>query len=378
MAALLETIVSVGLIAVTVPTTLASLLTRRLFSDAELSFREDLQRSFTRDLSILPLDTIKRHLEQPTIDRLLNSPRFSALASQLCIPLSNHLCKGTWICGGPSQDTKPDPEEKNRIILLWLHGGAYYFGHPLGSATTLLRVSEIVASKGFTLSIFSLQYTLAPEGRFPMQQKEAVAAYQYLLSLGFDSQRIIIAGESAGGHLAISCLSGLGAADGDIPKPRGALLLYPWVKLEHQSPSFKRNKHKDALSKRMLDRGVEAVGARNAETGAEGQVGLMDFTKPGPFNGDKNWKAILPAKTWVNVGSHDVFLHDIKAFVASAKADGASIELQVTPGMGHGWQLGLDQATQKHYYSLGSGQDVPKGIMRGSENFAEGLVTLLM
>ncbi|KAL2809257.1 Alpha/Beta hydrolase protein [Aspergillus granulosus] len=376
VAAIRETIVSLGLIAVTAPTILASLLARRLLSDSELSFKEDLQRSFTRGLSILPLGTIKRYLEQPPIDSLLNSPRFSALRSQLCIPVSNNLCKGTWICGGASQDPKPDPEETNRIVLLWLHGGAYHFRHPLGSAATLLRVSEIVESKGFALSIFSLQYTLAPEGKFPTQQNEAVSAYQYLLSLGFDPQRIIIAGESAGGHLAISC--SLGLAEADIPKPRGALLLFPWVKLEHYSPSFKTNKHKDALNKRLLDRCVEAVGARDGETGAEGKLGLVDFTKPGPFNGDKNWKDILPAKTWVNVGSHDVFLHDIETFVASAEADGADIELQVTPRMGHGWQLGLDRATEKEYCSLGSGQDVPKGIMRGSENFAEGLVKLLM
>ncbi|KAJ0414895.1 Alpha/Beta hydrolase protein [Aspergillus carlsbadensis] len=378
MAAIRETIVSLGLIAVTVPTTLASLLARRLLSDSELSFKEDLQRSFTRDLSILPLGTIKRHLEQPPIDPLLGSPRFSALKSQLCISISNDLCKGAWICGGASQDPRPDPEEKNRIVLLWLHGGAYYFGHTFSSAATLLRVSEIVGSKGFILSIFSLDYTLAPEGKFPKQQNEAVAAYQYLLSLGFNLQQIIIAGESAGGHLAISCLSGLAAAEGDIPKPRGALLLYPWVNLEHYSPSFKTNKHKDALNKRLLDRCVEAVGASSGETGAESKLGLVDFTKRGPFDRDKYWKDILPAKTWVNVGSHDVFLHDIEKFVASAEADGADLELQVTPRMGHGWQLSLDRVTEKEYCSLGSGQDVPEGIMRGSENFADGLLRLLM
>jgi acetyl esterase/lipase len=395
MAALWETIISLGLISVMVPITLVSLLARRLRSDSELSFREDLQRSFTREcesvhapfspastndhsLSVLPLGTIKRHLEQPPIDRLLNSPRFSALSSQLCISVSNDLCKGTWICGGASHERNPDQKQKNRIILLWLHGGAYYFGHSLSSAVTLLRVSEIVGSQGFALSIFSLQYTLAPDGKFPTQQKEAVTAYQYLLSLGFDPQRIIIAGESAGGHLAISCLLGLAAAEGDVPKPRGALLLYPWVNLQHNSPSFKTNKHRDALNKRLLDRCAEAVRARNGETGVEGKLGLVDFTKPRPFDGDRSWKDILPAKTWVNVGSHDVFLHDIKSFVATAEADGADVELQVTPRMGHGWQLGLDRATEKEYCGLRSGQDVPKGIMRGSDNFAEGLLRLLM
>ncbi|KAL4865669.1 Alpha/Beta hydrolase protein [Aspergillus spectabilis] len=307
-----ETIVSVGLIVVTVPTILASLLARRLLSDSELSFKEDLQRSFTR-------------------------------GNQLCNPVSNDLCKGTWICGAPGNETPQDPKKD--------------------PATTPLRISEIIESTGFILSIFSLD--------------EAVAAYRYLLSLGFDPQRIVIAGQSAGGHLAISCLLRLAATGGGLPKPRSALLLYPWVNLANSSPSFGKNKHRDALDKRLLDRCVEAVGAKDGETG-EGKLGLVDFTKPGPLGGDKNWKEILPAKTWVNVGSHDVFLHDIETFVASAEADGANIELQVTPRMGHGWQLGLDRTTEKEYCGLGSGEDVPKGIMRGSENIAKGLVKLLM
>ncbi|KAL2845309.1 Alpha/Beta hydrolase protein [Aspergillus pseudoustus] len=383
-----ETIISVGLIAVTVPSILVSLLARRLVTDSEIPFKEDLQRSFARGLSILPLGVIKRHFRQPPIDTLLNSPRFSASNNELCTRVSNsNLCNGFWICGAPrnephqDQDRDPDLTEENNFVLLWLHGGAYYFGHPLGCTATLLRVSEIVKSRteNLSLRIFALEYTLAPEGKFPTQQQQSLAAYRYLHSLGFRPEQIVVAGESAGGHLAISCLLGLEGRE--LPKPRGALLLFPWVNLENSSPSFVKNKNKDALSRRLLDRCVEAVGAKDGGD----ELGLVDFTqrcsvegKKENKNKEKSWKDVLPAKTWVNVGSHDLFLHDIQSFVANAEADGADIELQVTPCMGHGWQIGLDQPTVKEYCNLGPGQEVPNGVMRGSESIAEGLLKLLV
>ncbi|KAL3484501.1 Alpha/Beta hydrolase protein [Aspergillus germanicus] len=373
-AAIRDTAVLVALTIVTVPGIVASLLARRLFSESDIPLKEDLRRSILRGLSVvLPIATIKRFNAPPRIDTLLNSPRFNTSKHHLCTPVATTEFTGTWI-RAPSPTSSAD---ETQSVLLWFHGGAYCLGHALGNTTSLLRASELITERkaDVSLAIFSVEYSLGPTAKFPTQQREALAAYRYLTDQGIAPEKIVVAGVSAGGHLAISCL--LAIAEEGIAKPRGALLLCPWVNLNNASPSFKANRHRDTLSKRLLDRCVEAVGAGvDCEPDASN---LVDFTTPRSHLADspKTWADILPARTWVNVGSHDVFLHDIQTFVQNASADGASVEFQVSPGMAHAWQFKLDRATQAEYCGMGPGGDVPVGVMPGSENIAEGLLRVL-
>jgi hypothetical protein len=138
--------------------------------------------------AVVPLATIKRYNAPPRNNTLLNSTRFSEIKQNLCTPVSTAKFTGTWI---------------RTFVLLWLHGGAYCLGHALGNCTTLLRVSELIAEKtpDTSLAIFSVEYTLGPEARFPTQQREALAAYRYLLDRGIAPERIVVGGVSAGGHL---------------------------------------------------------------------------------------------------------------------------------------------------------------------------------
>jgi acetyl esterase/lipase len=333
--------------------------------------------TYTHSLSaVLPLATIKRFNAPPRIGTLLKSPRFNASKYHLCSLVATPEFTGTWI-RAPSPTSSAD---ETQSVLLWFHGGAYCLGHALGNTTSLLRVSELIKERkpDISLAIFSVEYTLGPEAKFPTQQREALAAYRYLIDQGISPERIVVAGVSAGGHLAISCL--LAIAEEGIAKPRGTLLLYPWVNLRNSSPSFETNRHNDTLSKSLLDRCVKAVGAGPGGDCEPDALRLVDFTTPRPHlhDGPKAWADILPARTWVNVGSHDIFLHDIQAFVQNASADGASVELQVSPGMAHAWQFKLDRATQSEYCGLGPGEEVPAGVMPGSENIAEGLLTVLV
>lgn len=94
--------------------------------------------------------------------------------------------------------------------MLWMHGGGYCFGNALQPLSTLLRVTEVAKGVGVDLDILSIEYTLAPDAMFPQQQEQAVAAYRYLIEdEHIDPGSIIVGGESAGGHLALSCLVGL-------------------------------------------------------------------------------------------------------------------------------------------------------------------------
>lgn len=301
---------------------------------------------------------------------LLASNRYRTSKRQLCIGVFDEQFSGYWLCKGPPGE--PQEPKESDIVLYWIHGGAYIAGDPLGAAPVLLRIVEIAASRGISTSIFTLDYTVAPEKTLPHQQHQAVAAYRHLLEVeGVHASKIIVAGESAGGHLALSFLMTL-ADTTDLQRPAGALLLFPWVNLANSSPSFIQNKHKDILTKHLLDRCSRAAVGNAAGNNNITQNELVDLAKPRK-NG-QSWRQVMPAHTWINVGTHDLFVHEIQNLVELARADGARVELELTDGMHHGWQFSKDKHWERQYCALDPDDEVPTGMMPGSENIAEGLL----
>lgn len=328
---------------------------------------------------------------------MLSAPRFQNYDGQLCTKVSTGLGSAYWICKGrprgssePPRTQHPDPRESD-LVLFYIHGGAYVFGEPLGSTLLLLRAAEIAAERGVNVSIFTVGYTLAPTGKFPLQQRQAVAAYRYLLDVEhISADKIVVAGESAGAHLAMTCLSGI--AQANLPKPAASLLLFPWISLTNSSPSFERNKHKDVLTKTLLDRcATEVLGteANNADQAVQAdpnatyeginwdQLELVDLTRPPTkAKGDGknlNWKQIMPEFTWINVGEHDMFYDDIQTFVRQAEADGARIELDITPKKPHGWHAG-DRPNADTLIKMEPDAQVPAGMLPGCENVGNALL----
>lgn len=111
-------------------------------------------------------------------------------------------------------------------VVLYLHGGAYCLGSP---ATHRGLTSRIALATG--LPVFSLDYRLAPEHRFPAAIDDAVAAFRALCADG----PVIVAGDSAGGGLALA--TALSLRDAGAPMPASLVLLSPWCDLEiHGKP----------------------------------------------------------------------------------------------------------------------------------------------
>lgn len=103
-------------------------------------------------------------------------------------------------------------------VILYLHGGAYCVGSAHGHRAL---TSRIALASG--LPVFSLEYRLAPEHRFPAAIDDAVAAFCALNEQG----PVVIAGDSAGGGLALA--AALALRDADAPRPAALVLLSPWV-----------------------------------------------------------------------------------------------------------------------------------------------------
>lgn len=240
------------------------------------------------------------------------------------------------------------------------------------SVEQLLRVSELLSSKGLSVAIFSLKYGLAPETTFPRPFEQGLAAYRHLLEeLQIQPAKIIISGESAGGHLALTILHKL-AKDPhvDLPKPGGAALLYPWVDLSNSGDSFLRNRQNDILQRHELDQAMQYA-CRNTRPAAFEDIFDFSAVKPRDY-----WQAVLPAKTWVGVGSHDLFLDSIEDFVRHAQDDGRAVKLDIYQGKPHGWIAILDVLSRRQYVRLHPEQDAG-ALMQGSQLIAYALLDLL-
>ncbi len=106
-------------------------------------------------------------------------------------------------------------------VVLYLHGGAYCVGSPATHRALTARLAQVSG-----LPVFSLDYRLAPEHRFPAALDDAVAAFR---ALSAEGRPVILAGDSAGAGLALA--TALSLRDAGSPLPAALVLLSPWVDL---------------------------------------------------------------------------------------------------------------------------------------------------
>ncbi|KAF7122260.1 hypothetical protein CNMCM5793_000217 [Aspergillus hiratsukae] len=165
-----------------------------------------------------------------------------------------------WQWRGPSEDLrgewiemKSDYHERKgtnghssgKRIMLYIHGGAYFFGSVETHRYQLQRHARKLKGRVFAryarsqnvewqLKLTIAEYRLAPQFPFPCALQDCLAAYFFLLT-EHDPTEIIFAGDSAGGGMILSMLVTL--RDQGLPLPAGAILISPWVDLTHSFPS---------------------------------------------------------------------------------------------------------------------------------------------
>ncbi|THF67729.1 alpha/beta hydrolase [Deinococcus sp. Arct2-2] len=104
--------------------------------------------------------------------------------------------------------------------ILYLHGGAYTPGSFIPHRALVARLAQAAGVRAL-----AIDYRLAPEHPVPAALEDAVAAYRWLLQQGFEGQHLVLAGDSAGGGLAVSTLIRL--RELGLPQASGAALLSP-------------------------------------------------------------------------------------------------------------------------------------------------------
>ncbi|EDU49721.1 acetyl-hydrolase [Pyrenophora tritici-repentis Pt-1C-BFP] len=120
---------------------------------------------------------------------------------------------------------------KGDRIMLYVHGGAYFFGSVDEHRYQMQRHARKLKAR-----VLAPKYRLAPQFPFPCGLQDCLAAYLYLLEQKHDPATIILAGDSAGGGMVLSILVTM--RDQGIPLPAGAILISPWVDLTHSFPSL--------------------------------------------------------------------------------------------------------------------------------------------
>src|SRR5262245_34743368 len=208
-------------------------------------------------------------------------------------------------------------------VILYLHGGGYISGS-LDSHRHLIAQ----AGREAQARTLSLGYRLAPEHPFPAALNDALAGYRFLLSSGFPAKRIVVAGESSGGGLAIAML--VSARDAGLGLPAGTWCSSPWVDLALSGGSMITKAAVDPIiSKPYLEELATAY-----LHGADAHTPLAS-----PIYADLTG---LPPML-IQVGSSETLLDDSIRLAAVAGAAGVRVTLEVWPDMIHAWHLFYQQ-----------------------------------
>jgi epsilon-lactone hydrolase len=200
---------------------------------------------------------------------------------------------------------------------LYLHGG----GFVAGSFMTHRAITVAFARRGF--EVFVPNYRLAPEHPFPAAVDDALAAYQAILALR-PGVPLVIAGDSAGGGLALSLMLSLKAKT--LPLPQAAVLFSPWLDLTLSGASLVANAKRCAMfGPEQLHKGVDLYLQGSA----------ADAPLASPLWGDL--QGLPPILTFV--GSDEVLLDDARRLHERALAAGVAHQLETWPVVPHVWPL---------------------------------------
>ncbi|AHG45012.1 esterase [Rhizobium leguminosarum bv. trifolii CB782] len=204
-------------------------------------------------------------------------------------------------------------------VILYIHGGGFSGGS--------IRTHSLLAgslAKAASSDVLLIEYRLMPEYTYPAQINDALTAFRWLLDNGYRSENVIVAGDGAGGNIAIeTVLRQMKAAK---PLPAAVVALSPITDLAATGGSMTANADSDPF-----------VGKASIETLRKAYLGSRSPTDPqaSPLYADvTGFPPLL-----LQVGSGEVLLDDTLRLADKARQAGVDVTTEVWPGMPHQWQL---------------------------------------
>lgn len=208
--------------------------------------------------------------------------------------------------------------------VIYGHGGGFVLGGP----DTHDDMCAEMAS-GAQCVVVLIDYRLAPEHPYPAQLEDSLKVWRWMREQGdahgIDPNRIIAAGDSAGGQM--SAALALTLRDLGLPPLTAMVLIYPWLGANYDGPSYQRNANAPALSR------TEMLYYLKAFLGPEGAPAWSD-EKALP-NLAQDLEGLPPA--FINVAGHDPLFDDGAVFHEKLLAAGIASELRQEPQLAHSY-----------------------------------------
>ena len=226
-------------------------------------------------------------------------------------PSAGEILQGEWVYVNRAHMKK--------YVILYCHGGGYSTGSRVYARTLTTKLAMSTS-----MDVLSFDYRLAPEHPYPAATEDAMKVWNYLMLLGYGARDIILAGDSAGGNLAL-CLALQLKKEGRL-MPRGLVLMSPWTDLTVSGKSH--------ITKAEIDPVLNAEYLERMITNyAEGQNLANPMISPlfGDYDG-------FPP-TYIQVGSNEILQDDAVMLYKKLLKANVSVKLDMFRGMWHVFQM---------------------------------------
>ena len=233
---------------------------------------------------------------------------FETLVSRFNLPLPGFTYTPITIGEMKCEWVIPDGADESKA-LLYFHGGGYATG---SINTTRALVSQIAKNAGIKALI--IEYRLAPENKYPAPIEDAANAYQWLLQNGFTPTQVAFGGDSAGGGMSIGTL--LYLRDSNIPFPKCAIAISPWLDHTVTGNSFITNKDIDPM---LVAEGIPYWSKQ--------YLGDADQKSPYASPIFHDLKGLPPI--YIQVGEEEMLLDDSVRFEELASQQGVTVILEI-------------------------------------------------
>jgi acetyl esterase/lipase len=211
-----------------------------------------------------------------------------------------------------------ESENTSRGLLLYIHGGGFI----ACSSQTHRPIPAYFAKLGF--QVFTPDYRLAPENPFPAAIHDLIQVFLSMGGYGEPPIPVSLAGDSAGGALALSLM--LALRDAARPMPKAAALFSPWTDLACTGASLQTNAQKCAMFYAAdLPAAADLYLAGAAPTDPLASPFYADLTKLPPL--------------LIHAAADEILLDDSTRLADNARRDGVPVQLKVWPVVPHAWQI---------------------------------------
>ena len=257
--------------------------------------------------------------ESMTAEELERQRRSQEVLGKLTAPMTGMDYEEFALSGMSAAWTRLKAPHGSRHAILYCHGGGYTSGN-LGYSRVLS--SKLAHATGY--DVLSFEYRLAPEFPYPAAAEDALRAWDYLMLQGYGARDIVLAGDSAGGNLALVLCNRLKAAGRKLP---GALILMsPWTDMTMSGQSYTERAEIDPMLTPEYIEAVRLAYAAGRDYRSSDLSPLFaDFTGFPP--------------TLIQVGDHEILYSDSEQLYQAMKRANVPCRLQVSEGMWHVFQM---------------------------------------